>query len=221
MRPVAVVVDNGEPLLEKCIRSLRDQTLEPKIIIAPGPRTDLELAESLADLVLEPETGIGRGRVKAILKADSDYVISCDSDTIYGPGYVERAVNDLRFLPVVKAGTIVPYEPSPLALLEASFASVIPYEFSLALRRQWFIANRIHLADYRNPRADIAAVIIRKTIVPADPLMSCRTRMPTHWMKKVSRYLPSLIAALAAAGLVLAPVALSELEQKFSWRNLG
>ncbi len=86
-----VCVDNGEPNLEWSIKSLRDQTVRANIVIAAGPKTDVELAKSLADYVVGPISGIGRARVTAILKYGDDVIVSCDSDTIYDPRYIEYA----------------------------------------------------------------------------------------------------------------------------------
>jgi len=55
----AIVCDNGEPSLKQCLLSLRGQTLKPEIVVASGPKTNLEVAEKYADRVLKPVVGIG------------------------------------------------------------------------------------------------------------------------------------------------------------------
>ena len=94
MRPLitTVVVDNGEKLLERCLQSLRQQTVPVKIIVASGPKTDVALAEKYADKVMNPVTGIGRARVQAILEASTPYVVSADSDSV--PDYSPIIIKD-------------------------------------------------------------------------------------------------------------------------------
>jgi len=92
----AVCVDNGEPTLEQCIQSLRNQTVKVRVVVATGPKTNMELAKSLADAVIGPFDKIGVARVTAILKHGDDVIVSCDSDSIYDPHYVEYALEDLK-----------------------------------------------------------------------------------------------------------------------------
>jgi len=190
-KAVAVVVDNGEELLEQSINSLLDQTVRPYIIIASGPKTDFELAESLADEVMEPVEGMGKARVQAILASYQDYIFSCDSDTIYAPNYVEEG---LKFLSspftltgFVKAGCINPLPDTidVYMIAEAWHASIIwPYEFSLAFKRQAFLDFGLHNREYWG-RIDISHYV--NFPIPSNPFMICWTRLPTWYVEREVR----------------------------------
>ena len=185
---VAVVVDNGEPMLERCVESLRDQSVPVRVVIAAGPRTDMELARSLADEVVGPAEGIGRARVEAILRASEEYILSCDSDTVYHPMYAEAAVRALRLFPAVRAGTVLPHqgEESWLGLLEGLLATkLFCYEFSLAFRRDAFISAGIHEVNYEAPRADIGPHVCARLLPVPVPDMVCWTRLPTNYARRL------------------------------------
>jgi len=132
----AVVVNYNEPTLERCLQSLSQQTVKLKeIIIADGGSSEeqLEIARQYGK-VIGPIKGIGRSRVEAILKAESDYILSCDSDTIYDKRYAQYALENLREVNAVRAGTILPLEwTEPLALVETALSLFPAYEFCYAL----------------------------------------------------------------------------------------
>lgn len=204
----AVLVDNGEPFLERSAKSLRNQTEKIELWIAPGPKTDMELAKSLGDVIMPPERGIGKARVNAILNAESDYILSCDSDTEYAPNYAEIALQDLKLLPVVKAGIILPRKDYPeddllLAWLEAISHLLVPYEYCLAFRKSAFLNAGIHLFDYEsNPRADIGfGIHVRMSPLLSDPRMVCWTRLPTKGALMVrDEFLPSMLGVVVPYG---------------------
>jgi len=215
LKPVSIVVDNGEELLEKCINSLRNQTVEPRIVIAMGPRSDRELCESLADKVYGPFKGIGEGRTYAIVKEEANHIISADADTIYAPDYVEYATLDLKTFPVVKAGTITFHEPSPLGFFESTIHHLIPYEYALSFRRNVILNHGIHLEDYSNPRSDIGYYMYRKGLFPIiDFRLRCKTRLPTYGCRKLVKYIPAALGAIVASSIPLAIILGGEIIQK-------
>jgi glycosyltransferase involved in cell wall biosynthesis len=201
LKIVAIVVDNGEPFLEKSVESLRNQTTPVSILIAPGPDTDMELAKSLGDLVLKPTSGPGRARVQGILQADSDSIIlSCDSDSWYYPWYAEEAEKWLKVFPAVKSGWVEPLEPSTLGWLEAGLCNILPYEFGLAFHRQTFLARGMHLQEYTG-RLDIGHHF--DGLAWPNPQMRVKTRLPTRAFQECLAYAPSLLLGstpLAFAG---------------------
>jgi len=196
-----VLVDNGERTLKQAIASLRSQTLKPsEIIVAAGPRTSLDLAEKYADKVLEPTEGIGKARVKGVIAASGEYIISADTDTVYDRRYVEFAVQDLDAgAKAVKAGVILPLEFNhPLILLETALSLIPNYEFALAFRREAFIDADIHKEDYSYPRMDIGGYVARRLGATPDFRMICYTRMPTKGAYEYGeKYLASAIAGAA------------------------
>jgi len=206
----AIVVDNGEPLLEKSVESLRDQTERVhRIIIVGGDKTDYELAKAIADEVYGPVTkSIGDARVYGVLKANDEIIISCDSDSIYPPEYVEVCVRELKehdFVHAKNAEPVDGYSDNPikntLILFEQTIYPYIPYEHSLAFRRSAFLANDLHKIDFKIHREDIAIHMLRKLIpfVPID--ITCYTRLPTNWVVEASTVLPLLSTATAIASL--------------------
>jgi len=193
------VIDNGEPSLAECIKSLDSQSQPPdEVIVCPGPRSDLDLIESLGIKAIEPNAGIGIARVKGILAANGDIIISCDSDTIYDKHYIEYAVEDLKKAKVVKAGVIQPRNPDPLGALESSLSLLIPYEFALAFKKTDFMRSGAHLEDYSNPRRDIGYPLLKRFFpFHVDFGMECYSRLPTYGVKQfVNEHLPFLIAGI-------------------------
>ncbi|MCR6691542.1 MAG: glycosyltransferase family 2 protein [archaeon YNP-LCB-003-016] len=207
----AVIVDNGEPNLPKCIESLRRQTIPVRIVVASGPKTDMQLASRLADKVYPPIQGIGRARVNAIICEDAEYIISCDSDTIYNEHYVEYALEDLKSgFKAVKAGVILPLEwNNGLGILESACSLAIPYEFALAFRRSEALkAGLVEEArKWSDNRMDVGWFILTRLNPIPDPRMICYTRFPTYGAKYMSEnYLPSIIGGaipiVTAAGII-------------------
>jgi len=207
MAVTCIVVDNGEPQLEACLNSLRDQTVKTRIIVVGGPKTDYELAKSLADEVYGPVGGIGNARVYGVLKADSEFILSCDGDTIYYADYAEQAMNALVEHDFVKAGTVYPQRKTPLGDLEIKVSyPIIPYEHILAFRRSAFIVNGLHTFDYKHPRWDIGVPIVVKTIsVARIPEMKAAVDVPTRYAVWVSKVAPCFVLGSAAVGLASAP----------------
>lgn len=193
----AAVVDNGEELLERCLQSLRRQSIPVEIILAPGPNSDVGIAEKYADRVVEPVAGIGRARVQVILEASTPHVLSCDSDTVYDSRYAEYALLDLGWLSAVKAGSIRPLEGSPLAWVETLTQQLFAYEFSLAFRRQAFLDVGIHELDLRHPKNDIGRAVAVRLLPLPDPRMVCWTRFPSYHAELAAPYVPIALAGLA------------------------
>jgi glycosyltransferase involved in cell wall biosynthesis len=178
------VVDDGEPTLEECLKSLAAQALRPRIIVVGGPRTNYEVAKRYADEVLGPVVGPGRARLAGIMRAEEEYIISCDADCIYDPHYVEEAVRALQAFEAVRAGWVEPRELSLAALPEVA-ALWAPYEFALAFRKSAFLREGLHLEDYGG-RGDIG-----RFFMPWGPLrpvpvftMRVRARLPTYGTRR-------------------------------------
>jgi len=216
-RVTAVLCDNGESNLERCLLSLRGQTLKPEVVVASGPKTNVEVAEKYADRVLEPVEGIGRARVQAILSTNSPYIISADSDCVYDKRYVEFAVEDLEAgMRAVKAGTILPLEwKEPLTLAETAFSLIPPYEFALAFRREDFLKAGIVEEAERygaNPRWDIGGVVVTRLNAWPDFRLVCWTRMPTKgaW-SFVENYAVPLLAGATPVAVTAGVVGVSRL----------
>jgi glycosyltransferase involved in cell wall biosynthesis len=211
---VAVVVDNGEPTLEKCIGSLRGQTIPLRIVIASGPKTDLALASQLADKVYPPIKGIGRARVNAILREEAEYILSCDSDSVYESHYAEYAIQDLRGgAKAVKAGVILPLDWSnPLAVCESALSLIPPYEFALAFRRSEFLKLGVGERT-SDPRWDIGWRVVTGLGALPDFRMVVWSKLPTYGANHVAQnYAPSLVAGLAPIFSVAGIAAASSLK---------
>jgi len=208
-----VVVDNGEATLEECLKSLRNQSVQDiEIIVAPTENTNLEVARKYADIVLEPMRGIGRQRVAAILKASSNYIISCDSDSIYDVNYVKYALEDLRFWNVVKAASIYPLKPSYQGYFESLFNPFIPYEHALAFRKDVFLRHGLDKLEYRDIRSDIGPELAKREFIFQDPRMKVWTRLPTRdGGLIINNYLLSMVLAAIPGSIVGGSIILNEL----------
>ena len=112
----AICVDNGEKLLERCIQSLRNQSVPIQIVIASGPKTSLELASKLVDKVHPPVAGIGRARVQAILAASTPYILSCDSVPGYTPLLIRNS--DMKEVDIVTINDLATFTESGKELVE-------------------------------------------------------------------------------------------------------
>ncbi len=179
----AVCVDNGEPNLENCVKSLRNQTIKVNVVIAAGPGTNMKLAESIADVVIGPIDGIGKARLTAIKAIDDEYVLSCDSDSIYESHYAEVAVEDLRRFKAVKATSVYPINNNPLGLIESNLILLINYEYALAFRRSELlkVTSSMPFLIINHRRWDIGLLVgLLNPIL--EPRMIVWTRLPTKTM---------------------------------------
>jgi len=180
----AVCVDNGEPTLEQCIQSLRNQTERVRIVVATGPKTDAELVKSLADAVIGPFDRIGVARITAILKHGDDIIISCDADSIYDPHYVEYALQDLRRSNSVKAGSIYPLPGHYYleSIIEPNLLFFMPYEFSLTFKKELILSRLPSGWEQSSPRWDIGMLTVPFMI---DNRMRVWTRLPTYYGTRI------------------------------------
>jgi glycosyltransferase involved in cell wall biosynthesis len=210
VRVSCVVVDNGEPTLETCARSLLSQERPcDEIVIAPGPRSDAEVLSRLERLgarVMPRVRGVGLARVLAALSSRGDVVVSCDSDCVYDRRYVaeaERAL--LSGARAVMAGRIEPLEPSLAGSVEALLPTAfIVYEFALAFWRSALFESGAARELWRfrlDPRQDIGSLLGRLGTVRV-PGMRVRARLPTAGFRVALR------VAAAHGPLVLASAAL-------------
>ena len=218
----AVCVDNGEPLLERCLQSLKQQSVPIQIIVAAGPKTDLAVAEKYADKVMKPVAGIGRARVNAIQAASTPYILSCDSDTEYHERYAEFALEDLKRWRAVKAGAILPLDESkPLAWAETATQLFFPYEFALGFRKQAFLDAGIHELGYEHPKNDIGRAVTLRLTPMIDLRMICRTRFPTYHAELAVEYIPIALAGLIPIAASVGIPLINELEKQLKTRGLS
>lgn len=214
MSVTAVYVDNGEPLFEKSLISLKNQVNE--IVVCPSSKTDLELAKKYAHTILPAmDGGIGRARVKGIEAAEGKYILSCDSDTTYDRKYADIAVQDLQMFRAVKAGSISPYESTLESQFEAVTMPLFAYEFSLAFRKDDFIRSNIHKCDYSYGLSDIGFhVLARLPPVLPDYKMKCQTRAPTRLGHGfIKEFLPAIAGIVLTIGGIAALPVLGELSK--------
>lgn len=181
LRVSAVVVHKDEPLLERCVLSLREQTERVEVVVADGGSSPerLEAARNLADkLVVEPGP-IGRTRVRGFLEASGEIILSCDADSVYCPTYAEEARRSLSEARAVR-GVLRPLgSASPLALVDLVAQHAFVYECALALRRSAVFEAGLHELEFTNPRADVGQWVLSRLAPPVNPRMVVWTRLPT------------------------------------------
>jgi glycosyltransferase involved in cell wall biosynthesis len=203
----AVCVDNGEEIARESLESIRGQVGE--LIVAAGPRSDLDLLRELADVVIGPLSPVGYARYAGLLKASNNLVALCDTDTIYMEGYAESAVEDFERLPwlaVVKAGSVEPHRPSPLGYLESAVARVVgafEYGWVVDKRKLLSVMTPRDVEALKNPRADVghaAYKLLHRSLV--DHRMRVKTRLPTYYFE--SYFAPVIGAVAPIAGVTIA-----------------
>jgi glycosyltransferase involved in cell wall biosynthesis len=214
VKVACIVVDNGDPHLLNTVQSLLRQTWKcDEIVVAPGPKTDPTILETLKNLgikVLDPVEGIGKARVKAVLSTDADIIVSCDSDTLYDESYVEEAVKTLvKGYKAVKAGTVEPYKWSLGALFELPLATLLSYEFGLAFWRTEFLkTSAVKAAQEVNNRLwDIGPIVsMEMQPIAVNPRMKLKTRLPTHAVRHIIKTWTTPILATATPAAIVATI---------------
>ena len=202
----AVILDNGEPTLERCIASLRSQT-EPldEIVVEAGPNTNPAIS-SKADRVIPPGEveRLGEKNIKGILSCRSPYVMICGGDCIYDEAYAKEAVKTLDAgARAVRAGKMLPLGDDLLASVQSALLSGPLWwiwshmEAALAFRREDFIDEGIHLDPrYREyPRRDVGTAIQWRMNPQVNPRMVMWTRLPTYHARLAVNYLPAAMGA--------------------------
>ena len=191
-------VDDGEELAEESLRSVRDQGVD-ELVVVPGPRTRLSVVEKYADVVTEPVSPVGYARYVGLLRASNRIVAFCDTDTVYGEKYLEHAVEDFSENPglaVVKAGVVLPHEPSPLGYAESLVMYFVgAWEFGWVVDRDKLLralgSDDVELL--KRPRVDFGMLpSVRRLKSLVDRRMVIKTRLPTYFFKN---YSPAVIGA--------------------------
>ena len=101
---VAVVVPNFNcgAYLQRCIESLKRQTIRCEIVVVDDGSTDNSLEQlrrydGEVRLIRHPNNrGANAARVTGIRKSQSTWVIMADADAVYSPCYVERLLDGSR-----------------------------------------------------------------------------------------------------------------------------
>lgn len=117
MISVVVPTYNEEQSIERCLRSLADQTVPREtyeIIVVDGDSKDRtrELAEPLADKVfIQTSKRVGGARNDGAMAASGDIIATTDADCILPRDWVERIERDFAERNIVQLyGTVYPIE---------------------------------------------------------------------------------------------------------------
>ncbi len=208
MKISAVLIDNGSELLEKSLNSLVNQTMRPQIVFVGGEKTNYEIVYSMLDKndkIIKNIKGIFKARLTGILKSDSSNIVSCDSDTIYFPDYVENAYNALKNNYWVKAGTVYVIKEDSLSnnirkYLEKFIAtsSFLPiyYEHLLAHKKESYF-KLLNLSSYKiikllqGDRFDTAS-LLTFNLVPVKKVKSMKAyvNFPTFYFRVLTSLKP-------------------------------
>ena len=200
-----VLLDNGHPNLEKSLESLINQTVRVPITFVGGPKTNYEVAESLLsdkDKIIRNVKGIWNARVIGICKTNAKNIISCDSDTVYFPDYVENAIKALNKYYWIKAGTLILKKKADNVIdrvrqiFEVNFMSLsfnpLVHDHTLAFRRESFLKllryNRYNpLKWILMDRCDTSSVVIWN-LVPVKKVkeMKAIVEYPTYYTRIIS-----------------------------------
>jgi len=137
MISIVVPTYNEEQNIERCLRSLADQTVPREtyeIIVVDGNSKDRtrELAEPLADKVfIQTSKRVGGARNDGAMAAKGDIIATTDADCILPRDWVERIERNFAQRDIVQLyGTVYPIEDSfrnRLSLLGANIFSRLGY----------------------------------------------------------------------------------------------
>jgi glycosyltransferase involved in cell wall biosynthesis len=137
MISIVVPTYNEEQNIERCLRSLNDQTVPRntyEIIVVDGNSKDRtrELAEPLADKVfIQTSKRVGGARNDGAMAARGDIIATTDADCILPRDWVERIERDFAEKKIVQLyGTVYPIEGgirNNLSLLGATVFSRLGY----------------------------------------------------------------------------------------------
>lgn len=137
MISVVVPTYNEEQNVERCLRSLADQTVPRKnyeIIVVDGNSKDRtrDLAETLADQVfIQTSKRVGGARNDGAMAASGDIIATTDADCIIPRDWVERIERNFSAHDIVQLyGTVYPIEDglrNRLSLLGANAFSRLGY----------------------------------------------------------------------------------------------
>ena len=166
----------------------------------PGSKTRLDVVEKYADMVIEPVSPVGYARYIGLLKTSNRLVAFCDTDTVYGERYFEHAVEDFASDPelgVVKAGVVLPHEPSPLGYIQSLAHYLIgAYEFGWVVDRERVLGalGEGDVELLKRSRVDFGMLhSVKRLKSTVDRRMRVKTRLPTYHF---SNYSPTVIGAI-------------------------
>lgn len=171
--------------LRECLESLSHQKHLSEIVVVDGYSTDgsYEYANEHANTVIQ-ERGFGRARVRGILEAKHDSIMSCDSDSIYPPHYSEVAEEILSYW-TAGTGPVYPKDPDvPGAKIESSFSSFpkgFVYEHNCVIDRDAFVRAGLDCLPYFS-YFDIGYAVGLGMDPIFDRRLWCKTRLPTRFL---------------------------------------
>ena len=185
----AVVLNKDEPSLRECLESLRVQRVSEIIVVDGGSAPEqIDLMKEFGAKVIF-EKGFGRARVKGILAARNDLIMSCDSDTWYNPNYSEVA-EEILSSATAGTGPVYPKDPNAVGAKVESFWSTLPkgyvYEHNCILDRDAFIRAGLHSLPYFS-YFDIGYPVGIVMDPRFDRRLWCKTRLPTRFLSVPSK----------------------------------
>lgn len=133
---VSIVIPslNEEQFIERCLKSLKNQTVPCEIIVVDNGSTDktVEIARKYADKVLvEPEINLTELRSKGVETSQSNIIATTDSDTVCPPEWLETLLEGFKDLSVVAVGG--PVEPLKKGLSRGMYTKALSKAVSAGL----------------------------------------------------------------------------------------
>ena len=178
--------------------------------MVPSPRTRLDAVEKYVDRVTEPVSPVGYARYVGLLAASNRIVAFCDTDTVYDEKYFDYAVEDFAVDPelgVVKAGVVLPHEPSILGYIQSLTHYLIgAYEFGWIVDREKVLRalGERDVELLKRSRVDFGMLHSVKRLKPlVDRRMKVKTRMPTYHFSNYSLTLIGSITPVVSVSLAV------------------
>lgn len=138
---VVVIAKNEEKYIERCLKSLKNQTLKSEIIVVDGHSTDktLSIAKKYADKVVEDHNkGVADARNVGWKTARNDVIAYCDADCIPPRDWVEN-ISKLLDGNICISGPLYPYDGNVLMKISYKIWTDFITRFAslLGLRPAW------------------------------------------------------------------------------------
>ncbi|MFH1125809.1 MAG: glycosyltransferase [Candidatus Altiarchaeota archaeon] len=214
---ISVVIPtlNEEGYIEKCLKSIRDQTIRAEIIVVDSKSTDrtVELSLRYANKVITGKVGnISINRQLGAEVATGDIVVTADADTIYPKDWLAKIVRHFEDKDVVAvSGPTIPmpeegsfmdrvsYLIGNSSLLILHKLGVVWFRGSNSSYRRWaiFKAGGYNTKLEAREDSDLSKKVanLGKTVFDWNiiAMTSMRRRKATGWLKTIRYYLDTPI----------------------------
>ncbi len=215
---VVIPALNEEKYIEKTLRSVREQTIKPEIIVVDSGSSDktVELAKNYADKVLVGKKSISYNRQIGAEAASGDVIVTTDADCIHPPDWLfklQKHFNDKKIvcvsgqtLPIKEEGNVLDFmcyyiSNVFLKLLNDVFGKALFRGSNVAYRKETFLASGGYDTNLKaREDSELTRRLAKygKTIFDMNIKVytSMRRRQNLGWVKTMRYYLDTPISMI-------------------------